>query len=215
MAAGPGEAKLHEELLMVLPCERRHVEINTAVISVNSVLNSNLSKFCSVQAQQKMEEVLLSLRAIQRCHPPCFTAWGGDTLLKKVKDLIPLFLFVYDLDGEELPHWRGVTVAQHILEEERLAFKNDTLNLENVQTLNCFDFVLMDAVREEVQSWLNEVWKKAGLAEQNTIQATQKRCSSTTITIAKQSKSSSSKSPPVHGLEALQGMDDNVADRFA
>ena len=86
LAAGPGEAKLHEELLMMLPFERRHVGINTAVISVKSLLNSNLSEFCSAQVQQKMEEVLLGLRAIQRCHPPCFTAWGGDTLLKKVKD---------------------------------------------------------------------------------------------------------------------------------
>ena len=136
-------------------------------------------------------------------------------LLKKVKDLIPLFLFVYDLDDEELPQWRGVKAAQHILEEERLAFNNDTLNLEKVQQLNCFDFVLTDAEREEVQSWLNEVWKKAGLAEQNTIQATQKICSSTATTIANKSKSTSSKSPPAHGLEALQGMDDNVADLFA
>ena len=58
---------------------------------------------------------------------------------------MPLFLFVNDDDDEELPRWRGVQAAKNILEDERQAFDNDTLNLENVQQMNCFDFVLYDA----------------------------------------------------------------------
>ena len=60
---------------------------------------------------------------------------------KKVKDLMPLFLFVNDDDDEELPRWCGVQAAKKMLEDERQAFNNDTLNLENVHNLNCFDFV--------------------------------------------------------------------------
>ena len=130
---------------------------------------------------------------------------------------MPSFLFVNDDDDKVLPRWRGVQAAKKMLEDERQAFNNDTLNLENVQTMNCFDFVLTDAEREQVQTWLSEVWKNAGLADQNKIVATQKRSSSstTTTTISKQSKSASSKSPPAHAPVAAQSMDNNVADLFA
>ena len=130
---------------------------------------------------------------------------------------MPLFLFVIDDDDEELPHWRGVQAAKKILEDEREAFNDDTLNLDNVQQLNCFDFVLTDAEREQVQTWLSEVWKKAGLADQNNIVATLKISSSstTTTTIGKTSKSASRKSPPAHAPVAAQSMDNNVADLFA
>lgn len=165
--AGPGEKKLMEELEKMLPSGSQHVTINESVNKLNDLGNSALAKFCSVATQQKVQEILAALRAIQRGHSPAFTTWGGDVFLKKIKDeTIPLFLFVEDggaSSSGDMPV-RGKEAAMHHLQAAREAHGDGSLHLAQLQVLTTYDFLLSPSENELVQTWLSEIWKSAGLA---------------------------------------------------
>ena len=210
--AGPGEKKLMEELEKVLPGPTRHVTINESVMQVNALSESSLAKFCSVTTQQKVQEILGALRAIQRGHSPAFTTWGGDVVLKKIKDeTIPLFLFV-DGNGEleeecELPV-RGKEAAMQRLQAAREAHAVGALDLGQLQVLTTYDFLLSPTENELVQSWLGEIWRSAGLAGATAINEAKR---SATASSASSSCMPKAKKPKVQAAPEV----DSIANLFA
>ena len=60
---------------------------------LEKLAESRLHICCGITAQSKLAEVLSALKSLCRGHPPCFTAWGGCSSLKKLEDdVLPSFL---------------------------------------------------------------------------------------------------------------------------
>jgi len=181
-------------------------------MQVNALSESSLAKFCSVTTQQKVQEILGALRAIQRGHSPPFTTWGGDVVLKKIKDeTIPLFLFV-DGNGEleeesEIPV-RGKEAAMQRLQAAREAHAVGALDLGQLQVLTTYDFVLSPTENELVQSWLGEIWRSAGLAGATAINEAKR---SATASSASSSSMPKAKKTKVQAAPEV----DNIANLFA
>ena len=215
LTSGPGQTKLEEEVMQQLPSDTQHLSINSSTMKMSSLRESDLARFCSIEAQGKVEEILQQLRAVQRGHCPCFTAWAGDKLLARAKTAFAFVLHDHDEDEDDaVPKVRGKALAEKLLEEQRAAFASSELNLEQCQRLNCFDWLLTDAQKDDVQSWLDDVWKNAGLSQQSKIAETQKRHSSSLPPTKKTTSSSSSSTrPPPTEVSSLPM--DNVANLFA
>ena len=214
LTSGPGQTKLEEEVMQQLPNESKHISINSSTMSMSKLRESDLARFCSIEAQNKVEEILQQLRAVQRGHCPCFTAWAGDKLLARAKQAFAFYLHDHDKDEDDaVPKLRGKPLADKIFKEQRAAFASSELSLDQCQRLNCFDWLLTDAQKDDVQSWLADVWKNAGLAQQSMIAETQKRKNSTLPPTKRTCSSSSSNTRPPTEDSSLAM--DNVANLFA
>ena len=86
LASGPGAERLRGEVLLCLLTESRQVEIAEAIGNIEALTNSTLHAFASRPARGMVADILACLRSISRGYPPCFTSWGGDVVLKKVRD---------------------------------------------------------------------------------------------------------------------------------
>ena len=211
--AGPGEKQMIEELLEVLPSADKHFSVNESVVQVKQLLESHLCKFCSATTQQKIEEINSALLTIQRGHSPAFTTWGGDALLKKIKDeIIPLFLRVepVNLETDAMVPMRGRPAAAHLLRVAEEARERDMLDLAQIQILTTYDFLLSPTENELIQTWLAEIWKNAGLAGATAINAARKasKPASSSSSAPAPKKAKSATAPPAETM-------DNIANLFS
>ena len=85
LTSGPGQMLLEEDVMKQLPSETVHLSINSSTMKMSNLRDSDLARFCSIEAQGKIDEILQQLCAVQRGHCPCFTAWAGDALLVKAR----------------------------------------------------------------------------------------------------------------------------------
>ena len=209
---GPGRQKLFEKMQQALPDKDTHVTLNEAVQKINSLIDSPLFKFCSVQSQSKIEEVAFVLKQLQRGAPPNFVAWSGDSMLKKLRDeVLPLFLEVeFPESSTHGGRLRARAAASALMRQCREAQKNDALELSMIQPLSTFDYILKTDEQQEVQGWLSEVWSSAGLQGASAMQAASKRSSMSSVSSTPSAPLK--KKPKVTTAESLTC---SVADLFA
>ena len=170
-------------------------------------MNSTLHAFASRPAQGMVAEMLACLRSIARGYPPCFTSWGGDVVLKKVRDeFLPNFIkhehLVEEEGGYEGKEFYGKEALKMKLEDCRLAAAgSELLNLELVKPLAVFDWLLSQEEKVEVQALLKRIGREHGLQGASTLVATSSAPSSSSSSISKAKK---------RPLEVV----DNVANLF-
>ena len=93
LASGPGAERLRGEVLLCLPTESRQVDIAKAIGEIEASMGRTLHAFASRPAKGMVAENWACLRSIARGYPPCFTSWGEDVVLKKVRDeILPNFI---------------------------------------------------------------------------------------------------------------------------
>ena len=90
LASRPWAEKLRDAALKRLPTASRPLEMADAIAHIQELMKSPLHAFASRPAQGMVTEILAVLRSVARGYPPCFTSWGGDTVLKKVRDEVYL-----------------------------------------------------------------------------------------------------------------------------
>ena len=180
LASGPGEAKMEEELFKCLPDAGSTISLSDALSALERLQESALYKFSPLSAQSKLGEVLGSVRSLCRAQSPCFTAWGGNSSLKKLKDeILPLFLTAPISGTEENQKFlRGLGAAKAILRSARERKIDDSLDLSHIGPLCTYDWILSQEENLEVQTWLKSIWASAGVAGASAVQRCTQRASS-------------------------------------
>ena len=181
LASGPGEKRLEEEMMRCLPTMTSWMTLSESVAALEPLQGSALHKFTPLIAQSKLGEVLSSVKSLCRGASPCFTAWGGNSGLKILKDeVLPLFL-VHELDEEvdDGRHVRGLGAATALLQQARKKYADDFLDLSHIGPLSTYDWILSQEESEEVQEWLKSIWSSAGVQGASAVQRlTQQRSNS-------------------------------------
>ena len=100
---------------------------------------------------------------------------------------------------------RGKEAMAVLLEQAKKSNASKTLDLQQIQTLSSYDFLLDKSENELVQSWMEEIWKSAGLAGATAVQEARRPAATTTSAAQKPKKMDSANATAI----------DNIADLFA
>ena len=212
LTSGPGQLKLNEKMMRCLPDRDRVITLAQSLTLLEKLMETSLFRFASVTAQSTVGEVVQAIKTLCRGQPPCFTAWGGCQLLKRMRDeILPLFCMKEEgFNLNTVEHVRGKAAAALILEACRTKAADDSLDLSAMAPLCQFDWLLDEQEQAEVQTWLKEIWAQAGIAGCTMAEKARKRAPS----------SLSSSLPEAPGLKKKKKINgvaaqvDNVANLF-
>ena len=161
LASAPGGAKLHQEMMAIMPTQTLWKPLSAAVASLEVLVSGSLFAFAARGDQSRVSQVLSTLQQMNRGYAPCFTNWASDQKLLQTQEALELFMKFEegartsdDMYGVKALR-RYITAIQTRLED------NCEIGMQEVQCFAVFDWLLEPSEKEVACNLLEAVFKKS------------------------------------------------------
>ena len=159
LSKGPGEQKLHDAVLELLPKAKVAKELKASAAQLDALCKSPLFKFTSRLTQGTLNAVLAALRGMERGYPPNMTNWNSTPFLRDVKDRLQYFFRQEIGEGHEKKEVTGASGVIQLLESViSKSEKKEVVKLSEVEPFSTFEWLLTEDLQAKAKAIICEVY---------------------------------------------------------